>query len=174
MSVTSVPNLKSAASSTRDLNVYLDRIWQRHFSDIRRANDVEIAYCQPWKRRLGLIRMTVDNKTSFIGINALLQHQQVPEYVLITTIAHEMTHYAHGFGSPLPRCYEHPHANNVVERELAQRGLGKYAQQCDEWIDKQWFPFYDMLRESGWAGISGAHRTVHRHKPKCRGNDINT
>jgi len=65
--------------------------------------------------------MTVDNKISFIGINALLQHAQVPEYVLITTIAHELTHYAHGFGSPLPRCYEHPHANNVVERELERR-----------------------------------------------------
>jgi hypothetical protein len=62
------------------------------------------------------------------GINALPQHWQVPEYVLITTIAHELTHYAHSFGSSLSRCYEHPHANNVVERELAQRGLGKYAQ----------------------------------------------
>ena len=166
MSLASIADLKSA-KSTRNLNVYLDRIWQRHFFDIKRVNEVEIAYCQPWKRRLGLIRMTVDNKTSFIGINALLQHRQVPEYVLITTIAHELVHYAHGFGSPLPRCYEHPHANNVVERELERRGLGKYAQQCEEWIDKRWFPFYDMLRESGWAGISGTHRTVHRHKPKC-------
>ena len=90
MSLASTTNLKSAISTTPNLNVYLDRIWQRHFSDILRANEIEIAYCQPWKRRLGLIRMTVDNKTSFIGINALLQHSQVPEYVLITTIAHEL------------------------------------------------------------------------------------
>ncbi len=54
MSLASTTNLKSATSTTRNLHVYLDRIWQRHFSDILRANEVEIAYCQPWKRRLGL------------------------------------------------------------------------------------------------------------------------
>jgi transposase len=69
-----VPGRKTDKADSRNLNVYLDRIWQRHFSDILRVNEVEIAYCQPWKRRLGLIRMIVDNKTSFIGINALLQH----------------------------------------------------------------------------------------------------
>src|SRR5438128_675062 len=168
MSLASTPDLKSATSTIRNLSVYLERIWQRHFSDILRMNEVEIAYCQPWKRRLGLIRMTVDNKTSFIGINALLQHWEVPEYVFITTIAHELTHYAHGFGSPLPRLYKHPHANNVVNRELEQRGIGEYVHQSDAWIDKQWFAFYDRERKAGWTGIPGAHRpTNRRHKPGC-------
>ena len=132
--------------STRDLNIYLDHIWQRCFTDIPCVNEVHITYCQPWKTRLGLIRLSQDNKISFIGINSLLQHEDVPYYVLLTTVAHELTHYAHGFGSPLPRRYKHPHANNVVNRELARRGLGEYVQQCDEWIDKQWFPFYDSQR----------------------------
>ncbi len=89
--------------ASRNVDTYLDYIWQHYFSDISRVNEVQIAYCFPWKNRLGLIRLSLDNALSFIGINALLQHQQVPEYILITTIAHELTHYAHGFGSPLPR-----------------------------------------------------------------------
>ncbi len=134
-------------TSVRDLTTYLDCIWQRHFSDIPRVNEVEIAYGHPWKQRLGLIRLSLDNKLSFIGINALLRHHSVPECVLIATIAHEVTHYAHGFGSPLPRLYQHPHANNVVDRELEQRGLGEYVRSCDEWIDREWCAFYQMHRK---------------------------
>src|SRR6266849_4287106 len=148
----------------RDLDSYLEFIWQEHFSDVPRVNTVEIAYCHPWKRRLGLIRLSLDNLFTFIGINTLLQHQQVPEYVLITTIAHELTHYAHGFGSPLPRPYEHPHANNLVNRELAQRGLGEYAHRCNIWVDEQWFPFYNQSRESGLVSIVGTHRLVHHQQ----------
>ena len=79
---------------------YLTNIWQNYFADIDRVNQVEIAYCQPWKRRLGLIRLSVDNSISFIGLNALLQMPEVPECVLLITIAHELAHYTHGFGSP--------------------------------------------------------------------------
>ncbi len=161
-------DLAAAASSRQNLNIYLDHIWQQYFPDIPCVNEVQIAYCHPWKSRLGLIRLSLDNATSFIGVNALLQHRQVPECVLITTIAHELTHYAHGFGSPLPRLYKHPHANNVVNRELEQRGIGEYVHQSDAWIDKQWFAFYDRERKAGWTGIPGAHRpTNRRHKPEC-------
>lgn len=149
------------------LNAYLENIWCEYFADIARANTIQIAYVYPWKSRLGLIRMTLDQSSSFIGINALLQHTSVPEYVLITTIAHELAHYAHGFGSPLPRRYAHPHAGNVVNRELERRGLGEYAQRSDQWIDKYWFPFYDSERDSGWAGIPGNYRpTRQRHAPE--------
>jgi hypothetical protein len=147
------------ALSRQHLTYYLDAIWHEYFSDIPRLNAVDIAYCQPWKRRLGLIRLSLDGTRSFIGINALLQLQEVPECVLAITIAHELTHYAHGFGSPLPRVFEHPHANNIVERELVRRGLGELASKCDDWIDKQWFSFYDMQREAGWVGI------VHTSRP---------
>ncbi len=137
------------AQPERDLNFYLDSIWQEHFSDITRVNTVQIAYRYPWKRRLGVIRLSLDNETTFIGINTLLEHPSAPEHVLITTIAHELAHYAHGFGSPLPRLYLHPHANNVVNRELEQRGLGELVRLCDEWIDEQWLAFYEMCCEDG-------------------------
>ena len=146
--------------SRQQLRHYLDSIWQDYFSDIPRLNTVDIAYCQPWKRRLGLIRLSLDGTKSFIGINALLQLQEVPDYVLYTTIAHELTHYAHGFGSPLPRIFEHPHANNIVQRELVRRGLGELASRCDDWIDKQWFSFYDMQREAGWADLAHTSRST--------------
>jgi hypothetical protein len=151
------------ALSRQQLAQYLDSIWQEYFSDIPRLNAVDIAYCHPWKRRLGLIRLSLDSRKSFIGVNALLQLQEVPDYVLYTTIAHELTHYAHGFGSPLPRIFEHPHANNIVQRELVMRGLGELAKRCDIWIDKQWFSFYDMQREAGWVGITHTSRSAHHH-----------
>jgi hypothetical protein len=127
----------------------LENIWRACFPDVIRANLVEIAYGHPWKRRLGLIRLSLDTTRTFIGVNALLQQPEAPDYVLLTTIAHELVHYAHGFGSPLPRLFAHPHANSVVERELEQRGLGEIAQKCDEWIDNAWFAFYDMQRMAG-------------------------
>lgn len=131
----------------RNPNAYLAYVWERYFGDVSRVNEVQIAWGQPWKNRLGLIRLSLDETTSFIGINSLLQHQLVPCYVLLTTVAHELVHYAHGFGSPLPRPYEHPHAHNVVNRELEKRGLGTFVRQCDLWIDKEWFAFYYAQRD---------------------------
>ena len=146
----------------QNIEMYLTNIWQQYFPDVPCANEVQIAYRLPWKSRLGMIRMTLDTTRSFIGINALLLHRQVPEYLLVVTIAHELTHYTHGFGSPLPRLYQHPHANNVVNTELERRGLGEYVQRSDAWIDKHWFPFYDIERKSGWIGIPATYRPTHR------------
>ena len=147
----------------RNLSLYMEWIWQQYFADITRVNEIRIGYSYPWKSRLGLIRLALDRTHSFIGINSLLQVKQVPEYVLITTIAHELVHYAHGFGSPLPRMCKHPHANGVVDRELERRELGTCLRCCNEWIDNCWYSFYDMQRESGWANIPNAHRRT------CRG-----
>lgn len=164
MSLLETPILPEHIAVPRHPARYLDEIWQAHFADVPRVNQVEIAYCQPWKRRLGLIRLSLDNTTSFIGINALLQLPDIPEYILITTIAHELAHYAHGFGSPLPRLYEHPHANNVVQRELEKRGLASTLHLCDEWIDKAWFSFYDQERASGWLNLPSGQRSSYKQR----------
>ncbi|GCE11097.1 hypothetical protein [Tengunoibacter tsumagoiensis] len=152
------------AVSRTNLTWYLNQIWQLYFSDVPRVNEVYIDYCYPWKSRLGLIRLSVDNSLTFIGINTLLQLPQVPDYVLTTTIAHELVHYTHGFGSPLPRRWKHPHANHVVDRELEHRSLGESLAWCNEWIDQCWYPFYDLQRASGWSTInnlSGARAVSH-------------
>ena len=54
-------------------------------------------------------------------------------------IAHELTHYAHGFGSHHPRRYRHPHRGNVVQRELNKRGLGAELRFYTEWTNEVWF-----------------------------------
>jgi hypothetical protein len=161
MSFLAFPILADRPTQDRDPNIYLETIWNSYFSDVIRVNTVEINYCYPWKRRLGLIRLSPETQISFIGLNALLQIEEVPEYLLITTIAHEVAHYVHGFGSPLTRKFKHPHANNVVPQELERRGLGEMMHLCDEWIDKYWFSFYDREREAGWAGLPTGYRYAH-------------
>jgi len=143
------------SASRKDLTSYLHVIWTNYFFDTPCINEVHISYTYPWKSRLGLIRLSLDNTITFIGINTLLQHPYVPEYVLLTTVAHELVHYKHGFGSPLPRQYKHPHANKVVDRELEAHHLGKMLRSCNEWIDRYWYAFYDSQRASGsWASVS--------------------
>src|SRR5258708_10128558 len=146
MSLLESPIPPEPIATLRNPRTYLEDVWQAYFADVPRVNQVDIAYCQPWKRRLGLIRLSLDNVTSFIGVNALLQLAEAPEYILTTTIAHELTHYAHGFGSLLPRLYKHPHANNVVKQELERRGGCRTMHPCDEWIDTQWVSFYCLDR----------------------------
>ena len=145
--ITFVPDIVVELPVNREnLSAYLNWIWQTYFSDVVRVNTITIEYCSPWKSRLGLIRLSLDATTTFIGINSLLRSPQVPEPVVITTIAHELVHYTHGFGSPLPRRWKHPHANHVVDHELEQRSLGTYLRSCNEWIDAHWYSFYNMQR----------------------------
>lgn len=162
MSVSTYARPFVALHPERELALYLNSIWQHYFSDVPYANSVQIAYCRPWKSRLGLIRMSLDCTHSFIGINSLLQHTEVPDTVLVTTIAHELAHYTHGFGSPLPQLYDHPHADNVVDLELERRGLGAALFECNQWIDEQWDSFYKSWRDS--RSLSSASRPSVRQK----------
>ncbi|MCS7003615.1 MAG: hypothetical protein NZ518_12260, partial [Dehalococcoidia bacterium] len=120
----------------------LDQTWETYFPDVPRANEVIIGFVRHWKTRLGLIRMTESEARTFIGINGLLRLREVPDVVVLITTAHELCHYAHGFGSPLPRRYAHPHAGNVVGLELQARGLGPQMREYDNWIADRWHDFY--------------------------------
>lgn len=146
-------------ASRKDLTGYLHFIWRTYFSDTPRVNEVHIAYSYPWKSRLGLIRLSLDNSITLIGINTLLQHPQVPDYVLLTTVAHELVHYKHGFGSPLPRRYKYPHANKVVDHELEAHNLGEPLCLCNEWIDRCWYAFYDRQRADGWDRLMRSRKS---------------
>jgi hypothetical protein len=87
--------------------------------------------------------MSDDQATSYIQVNSLFQMHDVPDYVVRVTVAHEMVHYAHGFGSPLPRRYKHPHRGGIVKRELLARGMGVEYEQYDEWVYNRWYDFYE-------------------------------
>lgn len=121
----------------------LQDVWDQYFSDTPRVNLVRISYGAPWKTRLGSITLSDDHRTSYIFVNGLLRLAEVPEYVTTVTIAHEMVHYAHGFGSPLPRRYKHPHRGGIVKRELLRRGMGVEYARYDEWVYDHWYDFYD-------------------------------
>lgn len=138
----------------------MEFLWEHYFPDVPRANNVEIEFTAPWKARLGVITMALDERTSYIGINALLRHLEVPTYITTITVAHEMVHYAHGFGSPLPRRYKYPHRGGIVQKELFNRGLRPDFDLYLDWIHRHWFGFYDRwVRDDNVFTLSGPLRT---------------
>jgi hypothetical protein len=120
----------------------LDGVWDRYFADTPRVNEVDIEFVGAWKRRLGVIRMSLDEAETHIGINSLLRHEDAPYCITLITVAHELAHYAHGFGSPLPRKYQFPHRGGVIERELIARGLRRELDHYEDWIEHHWWSFY--------------------------------
>lgn len=123
------------------LTVELHRIWETFFADIPRINDIHISFARHWVTRLGLISLSHDNQHTYIGINSLLRHEEVPDFVHVATLAHELVHYAHGFGSPLPRRQRHPHRGGIVVKELNARGLGTEQRACHQWVHDHWREF---------------------------------
>lgn len=124
------------------LDAELDYLWNTHFRDVTRANVVKIQFAKEWKARLGMITLSASGRTTYIGINSLLCNRQVPWYVPTVTIAHELVHYTHGFGSPLQRKYRHPHKGGVVAKELKARGLEIEHHLFSNWITDHWHSFY--------------------------------
>ena len=120
----------------------LDQIWEDHFWDVPRITPVHIRFGGRWKYRLGRIRWEAVTQSTLIAINALFRDPIVPKSLCRVTIAHEIIHYAHGFGSPLPRLYEDPHEPGVIERELEARGLGRELTLADAWAERHWLDFH--------------------------------
>ncbi len=122
-------------------------IWYQHFRDVEQNNDVMIIWAKRAKRRLGSIEMdSRDGRTSIIKVNRLFQDLAVPEYVIRATIVHEMTHYAHGFGSPHEQKQKHPHSGGVIRKEFAERGLVDLYLKQKRWLKDNW---RDFLLERG-------------------------
>lgn len=121
------------------LQQILDKIWDNYFSEVPQVNDVRIVFGRRAKRRLGSISVDPDDgKTSIITINSLFKLPEIPEFVVEATIFHELTHYAHGFSSPLDQAQKHPHAGGVMRREFADRGLLELYQQQKRWLKASW------------------------------------
>lgn len=117
----------------------LDKIWDNYFSEVPQVNDVRIVFGRRTKRRLGSISLDpADRKTSVITMNAIFKRADVPEFVVEGTIFHELTHYAHGFNSPLEQARAHPHAGGVMRREFAERGLLDLYLQQKQWLKQNW------------------------------------
>lgn len=126
----------------------LAEIWLRHFSDVPQSNDVVIKWGRKAKRRLGSISQDpADHSTSIITVNSIFQDLEVPEYVIKATIVHEMTHYAHGFNSPIAQKHAYPHSGGVIRKEFAERGLEDLHMSQKKWLKNFWPAFINKYFE---------------------------
>lgn len=143
-------------------NNYLEEqlydIWEKYFADVARKNYVVIKFGKYSKRQLGSIKWANkrskikgllknieedikeqdDKRITIITVTKYFQHEEVPEYVLRSTIAHELVHYTHGFHSPLKQLFTHPHRGRIVEKELFKRGLQDTYSNSQIWLKKNW------------------------------------
>jgi hypothetical protein len=78
------------------------------------------------------------SSVSIIVLTGYFKDLIVPEFVLISTISHEICHYAHGFNSPLPKKYKYPHRGGVVRKEMVNRGLLKIFIESEDWLKENW------------------------------------
>ncbi len=111
-----------------------------HFADVPQGLPIVTRFGPRAQYRFGSIAER--QGVSLIMVNRLFANLRVPVFVLDGTLAHELAHYAHGFGSGLPRLYLHPHRGGVVDIELAKRGLGELDRKADEWRKAHWDTFY--------------------------------
>jgi hypothetical protein len=134
-------------------------LWEDHFNDIPRQNLVLIKFGRRAKRQLGSIRWVRrdtrvrsilrkrveeldfqdDGRITLITVTSLFKNLRVPEYVVRTTIAHEMIHYAHGFFSPLNQVYDHPHQGGLIRKEMQKRGLLLVYKKSKKWLKGNWY-----------------------------------
>ena len=119
-------------------------IWDSSFTDVQKKNNVFIRWKGKWKNKFGHIKL-LKNKDTEICINSFFQDLRVPEFVVRLTIAHEIVHYLHGFQSPHPRLFNHPHKGGIVNKELKRRGYGDYLIKEKDWYKQCWLPLYKEI-----------------------------
>lgn len=120
------------------LELELENLLKGPFSDLKLVNRLVIRWGRKAGRRFGSITMSRDQKVSTITINGLFRDEAIPEQIVQATLAHELVHYVHGFSSPLPKKYKHPHSGGVIEREFKKRGLSLLSAYEKEWTKNHW------------------------------------
>lgn len=125
------------------LKLRLEQIWHRYFPDVPIANNVFVKFGRPAKTRLGSIKFgrRKENRNTIITINGHFKNPEIPEFVVDGVLAHELTHYAHGFCSPLEQAFRHPHKGGVVHKEMIGRGLQNLLKLEKKWIKLNWVKF---------------------------------
>lgn len=143
-------------------NKYLENIlwdlWDNNFCDVPRKNLVVIKFGKYSKRQLGSIKLANgrtkikslirkkeyelnvqdDKSITVVTVTRFFQKDVVPEFVIRATIAHELCHYTHGFQSPLEKKFDKPHQGNIINKELAKRGLLEEEKKADKWLKENW------------------------------------
>src|SRR3990172_13376464 len=114
----------------------LGLIWGRYFPDIQLANNVVIKFGRPARTRLGSIKYgrRREDPNTIITINGWFMDPAIPDFVIDGVLAHELTHYAHGFASPHEQYHRYPHQGGVVRREMVDRGLKDLLKLEKTWV----------------------------------------
>ncbi len=136
------------------LQQQLQDLLKNHFANVKISNPLEIKFGREAKYRFGsiklvshrrrrgiksikgLIRAVGDDtpKKSLITITSMFARENVPSDVVRYTIAHELSHYAHGFSSMNKRMFRHPHHGGIVNKELAERGAEHLIRAYKSWL----------------------------------------
>ena len=119
-------------------------IWQLRFMDVPMKNEVKIRFKGKWKLKFGHIKMK--NDITEIIVNSLFKHEDVPQYIVDLTIAHELVHYSHGFQSPLERRFRYPHQGGIVRKDLKKRGFRDAMQMERKIFRKEWPEMFKRIK----------------------------
>ncbi|MBI2148249.1 hypothetical protein HYU23_01075 [Candidatus Woesearchaeota archaeon] len=119
------------------LRVKLEEIWINAFSDIEKKNNINIMFKGKWKNKFGHIKK-LNNGDSEIVINGYFKDDNIPDFIINLTIAHELVHYSHGFNSPLPKLFKHPHKGGIVNKDLKKRGFTELIKLERKWVKNEW------------------------------------
>ena len=122
-------------------------IWQLRFMDVPMKNEVKIRFKGKWKLKFGHIKMK--NNVTEIIVNSLFKHEDVPQYIVDLTIAHELVHYSHGFQSPLERRFRYPHQGGIVRKELKKRGFRDAMRMERKIFRKEWPEMFERIKNEG-------------------------
>lgn len=125
----------------------LEYIYKKYFKDVDAPNMIHIKFGRCSRTRLGSIKKkdaqsilgkVKTNSATEIVINGHFRDEFIPKFVVDAVIAHELSHYAHGFSSPLPQLWRHPHKGGVVSKEMKDRGLTEILKMEKKWIKENW------------------------------------
>jgi len=111
---------------------------QNYFSDLQIKNDIVILFGRKAKARLGSIKLNPENNQTIITLTSYFKDEKIPQYIVDSTIIHELVHYAHGFSSPLAQSFRHPHQGGIIRKEMASRGLDDYFLKSKIWLKQNW------------------------------------
>ena len=123
-------------------------IWQRYFPDVKLANNIFVKFGRPTRTRLGSIKFgrRLENPNTIITLNGFFVDPEIPDFVIDGVLAHELTHYTHGFCSPHDQYHRYPHQGGVVRREMVDRGLKDLLQLEKRWIKENWVKYLKTRR----------------------------
>ena len=130
-----------------------ERLWQVLMPEIKKRNKVTIIFKGKWKNKFAHIKRLPDKSTE-IAINSLFRHPTVPDFIIDTTIAHELIHYMHGFQSPYKKQFKYPHQGNIVNKELKRRGFNFLLELEKDWIKNKWWTIYSSLKEISYTSYN--------------------